>query len=450
MGAIPSTNSGPTLGDIPILAAPNPASYSPAPALAALQDAFKNGLVTSQDIQQLPLIAAQQRQQMQGINLDMANAPAKAALTAEQIQAARTALPAITAQDIAQANAGAAVAPVQAQATIAAAQPTIAAAPGATSKAASDANAAAILAKYGADAVQQDPSGTLAGNLAVWAEFGMTPPTNPDGSLNAPVINELGTRMKTMSVMWKTPAGQAATDLAGKKVGGWDALMKNFNDPTKAVSILSGLPDNIPGPQQMTDATSLAQLKTTIGTGGMIDEARKIVSDPSLNVVGPNWNQGSWTGEKMQQVKAFLGGNATKADAQSRLQKTLAQGVLNTLRSFAGSGVGQIRTAEIEYMEKAQPTLDNTSNYWNEWLNRADADLRQVYATHTQYLPASVAQGVADGSSPNPVTPLGNGSPSPSAPAAPSLPVVTNQAAWAALPVGTLYQDATGKTWTKK
>jgi hypothetical protein len=259
--------------------------------------------------------------------------------------------------------------------------------------------------------------------------------------LDADKINALAAPMKTSQMLWQTPAAQEAMKLASQKVGGWDLLLKNSSNPRAALPALQALPDNATPQEQSANLSAMAQIESTLDPKGPLAEARKLVNDPDLQAVGPAWNQGSKPGQWAADLKALTGSDPTKFDAQNRLQTTLATGVLNTIKSFAGSGAGQIRTAELEYMEKNQPTLQSTPGYWNDWLSRAEKNLRQVYQAKAQMIPGAAK---ADFATPAPLPQA------PPAPAAVQPPTqVKTAAGYYALPSGATYMDPTGTLRTK-
>jgi hypothetical protein len=203
MGDIPSSNAGPTLGSVPILAAPDPSAYSPAPALAALQTAFQQGVINTDDIVELAqksYVNKAQRQQLaqqiQASQLAMGNAPAAAALTADQIQSARSVLPVFTAQDIAQAKLGTATAgeglkvlPYQTSAGIAGLK-----AQQLTSQFQQIVTSGEIPpAQWAAQVKASDPSGYgsfLQNFFQTNAPWMLKDLKNPDGSFNAPAASQ--------------------------------------------------------------------------------------------------------------------------------------------------------------------------------------------------------------------------------------------------------------------
>lgn len=212
-------------------------------------------------------------------------------------------------------------------------------------------------------------------------------------------------------------------------------------------------------PQKEVDA-HIAQVSRLDQAIPALNQAREFVNDPQVKTVGAKWNEGTLLARKYAQLKAYLGGDATKFSRQQELQQLIANSVLNEIKSFAGTGVGRIMQSEVALMKEKMPSIDNPVDVWNRYLNevqnmmtkarKLQADALPKY--YRDQLPPPPPGYVVPGDPltsglPGGETPPGQGAPGSSAL---NPTTVTTAAQYNALPAGTFYRDSQGNVGHKK
>lgn len=190
-------------------------------------------------------------------------------------------------------------------------------------------------------------------------------------------------------------------------------------------------------------------VESHLGKIALLDEAipalkkiQAIVNDPKIETVGPGYGQGSWVNEQYQKTKALLGGDATKYTRQQIMRQGISTGILDRIKSFAGTGVGRIMASEVALMEQELPHLNSTKENWNQWIDKAGRILQKGRTLAAQALPEGARSDIPEGETftPSSTAPAGT-SPGSSKESAVT---VTSQAAYEALPHQTWYVDSKG------
>jgi len=170
-----------------------------------------------------------------------------------------------------------------------------------------------------------------------------------------------------------------------------------------------------------------------------IERARGILkSDP--NAVGPKWTQGSKVGSLLAQGKALIGNEAAtkRFDNQKNLNVTLAQGILDSIRSLRGTGA--IRNTEIQAIERGQPQPDSSVSQWTNWLNQSENLLQRAQRAQKLGLGpqtnAAIQPTIHDEPAAGPIEP---NAPAPVTAPAGNLKTVSTQEDYDAIPVGGSY-----------
>lgn len=445
------TSASPTQIQPIQLVGPNPTDYSPAPALAALHDAYQKGLISASEIQ--PLF-----QQGLGTAKD-------SAVTSADIQAAnlRKQVQPVQAQaEIASAKGAAKVAPLEAAAKSGALSGQIEAEPFVNQTALNSAKTASTYSKFDSDVASTDPTGSLANSIQILRSWGLPIPRDASGQPDAKAAGSLATELQSNTKIFSGPIGQKLLDAANSKAGGLGLLFNKdgtFKGIQQATKDVSDAPPALNADQTQAATSAMTQLQATLGNGGILDEAQSLVD---MGVVGPGWNQGSKASQVGNKVASFFGYRVPQYDAQDRLSGTLASGIMNQIKSFAGSGAGQIRTAEIAWFQRNQPDIDSTPQRWKTWIDQARAQLTAVYKDRQTQLSSGQQQTITENAPSSTPTPPGApvpgdrgippGSPAPSAASGAAAPTwgttttkVTTMEQYNALPYGTPYFDAQGK-----
>jgi len=178
-----------------------------------------------------------------------------------------------------------------------------------------------------------------------------------------------------------------------------------------------------------------------------IERARGILkADPES--VGPKWSQGSKIGQLGAQGLAMIGNEkATKRfDNQKNLNVTLAQGILDSIRSLRGTGA--IRNTEIAAIERGQPQPDSSVSQWTNWLNQSEDLLQRAQRAQKLGLGPQTKAAIAPNAAAIHDEPAAGPIEAPAATATANLKTVTSQADYDAIPVGGSY-IFNGKTYPK-
>lgn len=435
------------------VAGADPNATSPAPALAALESAFQKGQISQADIQ--PIMQSAMDTQK------------KAAVTSADIQAAglrKQVQPAQAAADIAASNAQAKVAPVAATAQTGQLAGQIAAQPTVNQTALDAAKTTGSYTKFDSDVALQDPTGSLANSIQILRSWGAPIPRDESGNVDEESVQSLAYHLQSNTKLFSTPAMEDLMKLAPTKAGGFGAFFDksgNLNPVQTIMKTMDALPPALNADETQAATSAMTQLQAALGKGGILDEAQSLVD---TGVVGPGWNQGSKATQLGNKAAAFFGYRVPQYDAQDRLSGTLASGIMNQIKSFAGSGAGQIRTAEIAWFQRNQPDIDSTPQRWQTWLGQARAQLTAVYRDRGTQLSGNQSAAITANAPVSTPTPPGApvpgdkgippGSPAPAAAPATAgwgtqTPKITTMGQYNALPMGANYYDAQGKPKTK-
>jgi hypothetical protein len=402
---------------------PQPAIYQAqlTPALAALEDAWRQGIIKIDDMQKAGI--APKIYAAKGAEADLARQQAvadqglvqpRAGLARAKIGADLQVLPSSTAAGIAQNDAVVQTAKPIADLTVAKANAGVAEMPSATTAAIAQNQATATTAPSQAAATKAE------------SDFTTKLYTDPDYQ-----------KLLFQSKMFSTPAWQAAKE-AADKTGRYDVLAKGMHEGKDAATVLNDISTQPMRPtreEALAGANNLPALQSGLG---LIQKAREVVKTPGI--VGEGLGEANIISQYGTHVKAAAGSAYSKGvdDARTTLQMTLAQGILSAIRSLAGSGAGRVMQSEIQKMGDTMPPLDRSPKVWNDWLDERENLLKRAIIIN-QKMSEEAGFSATPGTAPA------------AAPAASGKPrtLVKSQADYDALPSGTPVIDAAGNTGTK-
>jgi hypothetical protein len=436
------------------------------PAIAALQDAFEKGLLTSEQIKDLSTVTPKARRaKMASLDLSAQQSQAQMANNLPQLQAQSQA---------ADINAGLQVLPSRTSAAIA--QNT--AAGSQASLQGIQIGAATPSAQLEAGEMQRDPTGVLTATRKLYSQYapltGQAIPRAPDGQIDYDKMQKQlqeayfpgstadgsphadvglqGMHNMLMSQLWSGEYGKQVSAMAKEK--NQESLMYDANGRLQSPYVAGPLIGKAEVKPKLTSeqvVNAASKLPSEDASLGLINEARGLVSKDG--VVGQQISGGAnivnqkWTG-----VKAAMGYKEAiqKDNDRTRLEQTLGAGILDSIRSLSGTGAGRVLEKEFEVMQKQTvPALDAGREVWNKWLNE-----REDLIHRAQVINQQIAAGKLPGA-PSPNDFLSNQVSHATAPAPQnngnaSLPKVMTQADYDALKPGMKYVDSAGNVATKR
>lgn len=405
-------------------------AYNTTPALEELRQAVQKGLVSAEQMQQLFNNSVQQ--------------PAKIQQANEEIQASKARTSLIPAQtDLAASKISAENALIQprTQAELGDINSKIELQPGNLQIAKAGQSGAIPEAEFASNEAKQDPTGSLTEtrkNFQALHLGGLM--RNPDGTPDyegMAAANERLAQLRMGQIILPTQS-EIVKQMADRSP---EDQAKMYDPQTGALKPTAELAKVLANSKPKLNAAEVQSgTSAVIGAdAGLanIERARGILKeDPGA--VGPKYNQGSKIGTLGAQALAMAGNDkATKRfDNQKNLNVTLAQGILDSIRSLRGTGA--IRNTEIAAIERGQPQPDSSVQQWTTWLNQSEDLLQRAQRAQKLSLPSPVNQAIT------PRTPAAIQD-EPPAPAIQSkeetsgAKTVTTQADYEALPVGSTY-----------
>lgn len=428
---MPLTPSGSEIQQIPDSGVVDNAAITQMNTSAALEDlrqAYRQGLVTSEQLTQLftPAKLQQSNEEIQSSKARTSLLPAQTALAQNKIAADNALI-----QPRMQAELGDINSKIELQ-------------PGNLQIAKAGQSGAIPEAEFSAGEMKTDPTGSLTETRKNFQALHLgglmrTSTGEPDYEGMAAANNRLA-MLRTGSII--LPTQQAALDELKKRSPEDYAKAFNTDGSIKTAPELAQILANSKPAMNPAETQSASSAVIGADTGlKNIQQARGILAkDPGS--VGPGFKQGSAPGQAIAKYGAMFGvGNSTERfDNQKRLNTVLSQGILESIRSLRGTGA--IRNTEIEQIEKGQPQPDSSISQWTNWLQQSQDLLERAQRAQKLALPTNVNQAIQPQS--NSITNrLQNGEtiqqPTAGANAAAGLPKVMSQSDYDALKPGERY-----------
>lgn len=323
-------------------------------------------------------------------------------------------------------------------------------------------------AELEAGEMQRDPTGMLSTTRKMWSQysFGQQVPRSADGQIDydkmrsqiqesfmpgstadkSPHADEGVNAFRTMmlSQMWSSDYGKQVAAMAKEK--NQESLM--YDDKGRLQS------PYVAGPQigkseikpkltsdQVVNAAS--KLPSEDASLSLIKEAKQLIAKPG--VVGQEHVGGASTIN--QYTTEFLSGFGNKKAVEkdndrTRLEQTLGNGILDSIRSLSGTGAGRVLGKEFEVMQKQTvPALNAGQEVWAKWLTEREDLIKRAQGINQQ---------LAAGKLPAAAPAAAVAAPAAQNDANAGLPKVMSQVDYEGLKPGTKYVDSAGNVATKR
>lgn len=163
-----------------------------------------------------------------------------------------------------------------------------------------------------------------------------------------------------------------------------------------------------------------------------VQEAKKLINDPKMNIVGPV--AGSWLGKTVDAVQAAVGLDSGEYNARTQLRQLVAQNVLRNAQMMKGT----LSDKDIQFLRETVPGEQATEAAWTKWLGNYESKL-------TGALALKQTQAAAGGLLPTVTPPGGIQQPG----AAAQVPTLWTEEDFNAHPGGEFIWGPTGQPGTK-